>query len=155
MSMFNYCSIIWMFCGKTAHDKIDKIQKRALQALYNDFESNFNSLLNKGNHLTIHELNKRKLLIEVYKCVNKLAPPFLNDIFKIRNTHQSLRINDTLVLPKTSTKSWGLHSIAYRGSRSWNSLSDTIKSLPSLSQFKNHLQTIDTIQCSCKLCNLV
>ena len=96
-----------MFCGKTTNDKVNSVQKRALQALYNDFNSSYQDLLDKGSHLTIHEINKKYLLIEVYKCINKENPPFLNG---------GLRIKNLLSLPKTFTKTWGLHSLAYRGS---------------------------------------
>ena len=41
MSQFNYCSNVWMFHGKVANDKINRVQKRALRAVYNDFTSNY------------------------------------------------------------------------------------------------------------------
>ena len=82
MSSFYYCPVIWMFCGKTTNDKVNSVQQRALQALYNEFNSSYQDLLDKGSHLTIHEINKKYLLIEVYKCINKENPPFLNGIFK-------------------------------------------------------------------------
>ena len=152
MSMFNYCPVVWMFCGKTANERINNIQKRALQALYNDFESSFQVLLNRGNHFTIHEMNKRRLLVEVYKCINKETPPFLYNIFKPKKVFHNLRIKDTLSLPEASTKTWGLHSFAYRGSRAWNSLPDNVKHLPSLKEYKNHMKNMDKLQCTCKLC---
>ena len=152
MSTFNYCPVIWMFCGKVANEKLNALHKRALQALYNDFESSFQELLHKGNHHTIHEMNKRRLLLEVFKCINREAPPFLHDIFKVNKIKYNLRITNTLSLPETSTKTWGLHSFSYRGSRSWNSLSDDIKCVTSSKLFKNKLQNIGEIQCSCKLC---
>ena len=40
------------------------------------FESSFQALLSGGNHFTTHGMNKRRLLIEVYKCINKDIPPF-------------------------------------------------------------------------------
>ena len=47
MSIFNYCPIIWMFCGKTANAKINNIQRKALQSLYDDFHSNYDELLQR------------------------------------------------------------------------------------------------------------
>ena len=152
MSVFSYCPVVWMFCGKTMNTKVNNIQKRALQALYNDFESNFNELLLKGNHFTVHELNKRRLLVEVYRCINKESLSFLSDMFKPVERKYNLRKNNILALPQTSTLTWGLHSISYRGSRSWNSLSDDIKLLPSTNKFKEGLKNVNKIQCSCRLC---
>ena len=152
MSNFNYCPVIWMHYGKTSNESINKVQKRALQAIYDDFNSTFSELLNKGKHINIHELNKRSLLIEVYKCLNTINPPFLNDILKPKGTLIYLRIQNLLILPKTSTKSWGLHSFLYRGSRLWNSLPDDIKHCKTLSSFKSKLKTLQMVFCSCKLC---
>ena len=66
-----------MFCGKSFNEGIDRVQRIALRVTYNDYTSNRNDLLNKGNHLRIHDINKRKLLIEVYKCLNNTNPSFL------------------------------------------------------------------------------
>ena len=152
MSIFNYCPLIWMFCGKIANEKINNIQRKALQSLYDDFHSNYDDLLKKGNHLTIHEMNKRHLLVQVFKCICKENPPFLNDIFIQKNTHHmNLRIDNTLILPKASTQSWGLHSFGYRGSRAWNTLSDNIRNATSLGNFKSLLKRT-VLQCTCKLC---
>ena len=152
MSVFSYCSIIWMFCGKTMNARINRVHKRALQALLNDFESSFNELLEKSNQITIHELNKRRLLIEVYRCLNIESPCFLSDLFVPTDKKYNLRKNKALILPKASTKSWGLHSLSYRGSRSWNSLSDEVKNQSSSQKFKENLKKISMIECTCKLC---
>ena len=81
MSIFGYCPLIWMFCGKTSDAIINRVQRKALRATYNDYTSNFQNLLDKGNHSTIHESNKRSLLLEVYKCLNNNNPSFLSHIF--------------------------------------------------------------------------
>ena len=101
-----------MFYGKTSDEKINNIHKRALRALYNDFNSNYYELLKKGNHLNIHEMNKRRLLVEVYKCINKDNPPILNDIFTSKENGINLRINNKLALPKVTTQRW-LHSFTF------------------------------------------
>ena len=38
MSQFNYCSNVWMFHGKVANDRINRIHVRALRAVYNNFK---------------------------------------------------------------------------------------------------------------------
>ena len=40
-SQFNYCPLIWMFCGRTANNKINRLHERALRIAYEDFESTF------------------------------------------------------------------------------------------------------------------
>ena len=41
LSNFNYCPLIWMFCGKTSNDDINRLHKRALRVLLDDYESTF------------------------------------------------------------------------------------------------------------------
>ena len=41
MSNFNYCPLIWMFCGKTQNKEIDRVHKRALRILFNDYTLSF------------------------------------------------------------------------------------------------------------------
>ena len=141
-----------MFYGKTSNDTINSVHKRALRDLYNDFSSNYHELLNRGNLFMIHEENKRRLLIEVFKCITGENPPLLNRLFTRKENQNNLRINDILVLPKASTKTWGLHSFAYRGSRAWNTLPDNIKSSHSSKEFKAGLKNIGNLICTCKLC---
>ena len=38
MANFNYCPLVWMFSSASSLKKIEKLQKRALRFLYNDYE---------------------------------------------------------------------------------------------------------------------
>ena len=73
-----------MFCGRVSNAAINRIQTRALRAIYNDFNSSFDELLSTGAHNTIHELNVKYLLIEVYKCLHGECPSIMNDMFNIK-----------------------------------------------------------------------
>ena len=46
-SNFNYCSLVWHFCLAKS---VKKIQERELRILYNDFSSDYESILNKSGH---------------------------------------------------------------------------------------------------------
>ena len=56
ISSFNYCPIVWMFCGKDANHKMNSTHKRALRILHNDYDSTFDTLLKKSG--TIKNLQK-------------------------------------------------------------------------------------------------
>ena len=152
MSAFSYCPVIWMFCGKTMNAKINRVHKRSLQALYNDFDSSYEELLKMSNQTTVHEINKRRLLIEVYRCLHKESPSFLRDLFVRTEIRYNLRKNKVLTLPKASTSSWGLHSVSYQGTRSWNSLPDDVKNSTHILDSKENLRKNKIVHCSCKLC---
>ena len=43
VSNFNYCPLVWHFCGKTNTSKIEKLQERALRFVFNDFTSSYDN----------------------------------------------------------------------------------------------------------------
>ena len=152
LSAFGYCPIIWMFCGRSFNEGIDRVQRIALRVIYNDYISNYTDLLSKGNHLKIHEINKRKLLIEVYKCLSNTNPSFLTSLFKRKPIRFNLRTSNLLELPNSNTLTYGLKSITYRGSMAWNNLPDQIKISSDINQFKSRLEKQKFIKCTCHLC---
>ena len=54
-SQFSYSPLIWMFCGRVANNRINKIHERALRLVYQDSESSFEDLL--ATDLTLSLLN--------------------------------------------------------------------------------------------------
>ena len=115
LSVFGYCPVIWMFCGKSLNEVIERVQRNALRIVYNDYTSDFETLLNHGNHLRIHGINKRRLITEVYKCLNGLNPIFLNDLFTKKIINYQLRTSNLLNLKKLRTLTFGLKSIEVVG----------------------------------------
>ena len=47
MSNFNYCPLIWTYHGKTSSNRVNRVQKRALRILHNDFSLPFEVLLTR------------------------------------------------------------------------------------------------------------
>ena len=50
---FNYCSLIWMLCGKGSQDKLEKINERALRLAYSDYSSSYKELLANSKVLKV------------------------------------------------------------------------------------------------------
>ena len=152
VSCFGYCPLIWMFCGKVSNEMINKIHRRSLRAIHNDFTADYNTLLSINNHSTIHLRNIKLLTTEVFKCLNKETPSFLWNIFIHKENNHNLRISNRLILPKATTYV-GLNSFTYRGSSYWNCLPDNIKVLDNSSKFKQNIEKLDFNNiCNCKLC---
>ena len=85
MSNFNYCPLIWIFCGKTQNKEIDRVHKRALRILLNDYTSSFDELLQKIDGNKVHVKNLQNLIIEIYKCLSCQNPSFMWDSFSERS----------------------------------------------------------------------
>ena len=67
-------------------NKIESIQKRAFQLLYNDSEGNYSQLLDKAKKSKITIVRLRCLCLEIYKAINCLNLPFMTDIFKLSDS---------------------------------------------------------------------
>ncbi len=64
ISQFQYCPLAWMFHSRQLNIKISKIHERALSIAYKDYESNFETLLERDKSVTIHAKNLQTLAIE-------------------------------------------------------------------------------------------
>ena len=73
-SNFNYCPLVWHFCSKANTEKLEKLQYRALRIVFNDYNSSYESLLNKVNLPTVHMNRLRCIATETYKCINNMSP---------------------------------------------------------------------------------
>ncbi len=47
-SNFTYCCHIWYFCSPTLREKVETIQYRGLQCVYNDYVSSYEELLDRS-----------------------------------------------------------------------------------------------------------
>ena len=74
----------------TSH-KINHIHESALRFAYKDYQTDFGSLLELRNLVSIHVKNLQLLMTEIYKTRSGLSPPFMKDIFAERNTGYNLR----------------------------------------------------------------
>ena len=74
-SNFNYCPLVWHFCGKTNTSKIEKLQERALRFVFNDFTSYYDNMLEKAELTTLTLSRIKTLALEVYKAIHGHSPP--------------------------------------------------------------------------------
>ena len=151
-SAFNYCPLIWMFCGKTSNNRINRLHKRALRVLHGDYTSTFEELLARSEEITIHCSNLQKLMVEIYECSNFVSPSILSEFFTTKEITYDLRIKNLLQVPKVKTSSYGQSSLSFRGSILWNTLSDSIKSAQNTKQFKTMIKNWKEEQCRCNIC---
>ena len=58
-------------------NKIERIQYRAIQFLYNDYDSDYNTLLKKSDKCSIEVRRLRTMASEIFKSLNDLNPSFM------------------------------------------------------------------------------
>ena len=57
-------------------------------------------------------------MVQVYKCLNNIGPPFPWDYFKQKIIHNNLRNTQLLELSKYRTKTYGLNTTLFKGALS-------------------------------------
>ena len=141
-----------MFAGKTLINKICKIHHRTLQVVYDDFNKSYDELLELNNDLFIHQRHLCYFVIEVFKSIMNLNPQFMWSYFEEKPMTYNLRDGSKLALPKTKSTRFGINSLQFRGSLSWNDLAVSLKSCQSLNEFKLELKNLGNIHCTCLVC---
>ena len=139
MANFNYCPLVWMFSSASSLKKIEKLQKRALRFLYNDYEISYEELLLKSGRETMNVNRLRILCIEICKTINNLNPEFMRDLFSLRETNRLIRKKYmlNLSLPVHNQFTFGSKSLRVFGPKIWNSLPYCIKSSALTTRFLN------------------
>ena len=79
-SQFNYAPLIWMFCRKGLHLKIQKIHHKTLKVIYQS-NNTYKELLELSETVSIHQGHLRFLVTEVYKSTSYLNSKFMCSFF--------------------------------------------------------------------------
>ena len=152
LSYFFYCPLILMFFGKTNMFRINKIHKRALRTIYNNFDLELDDLLILDGSCTIHQKHLQLLMIEVYKSINHYSPELLWDLFCRKQQPYNLRNQLLMQLPTAKSIKYGTNSIIFIGSILWNLLPNCYKVSPNLSIFKRNIKSWYCYNCTCRYC---
>ena len=142
-----------MYYQRKSNNLINRIHERALRIAYNDYVSDFNSLLEKDDTVTIHHRNIQALTLEIYKSLNNLNPEFMKEVFCLKQLNYPLR-NQSLAYPNPRTMSYGLESFGYKGSQLWHNLPKEIQECTDLPTFKKYVLEHCKDTCNCNLCKI-
>ena len=132
-----------MFCCRSCNSKINKLPERALRLVYDDYKSPFHVLLNKNKSFSIHYKNIQKLIIEVYRSLNKLSSDnFFDSMSSLKRRQDPLQNN--LLVPSVKTVTKGKVSAKYLGAVTWNSVPSHIWQQNSLEKFCDLIKKMET-----------
>ena len=106
----NHRSLIWMFCSKRDIQRVEKVQYKTLQVVYNNYMATYDELLALDNKLKIHQKHLQFLAIEIYKSKNKLNPNFMWKTCQKKNILYSPRRDISFLIPNAKTQKYGINS---------------------------------------------
>ena len=80
-----------MYHGKPSSNRVDRVQKRALEILHNDFSLPFEVILRRTDERNVQTKNLQKLMLHIYKCLLEKSPSFMWKVFEKRDVKYELR----------------------------------------------------------------
>ena len=152
VSNFNYCSVVWHFCGEANHKRLEKIQERALRYVYNDFSSAYADLLNKAELCTITLSRLKFIATEIFKCVSEIGPTFLFNLVESKSEVTHLRDPYKLTQKHWDSVKYGKNSFSQFAPKLWNDMPIHIKAAGDLKTFKKLIDTWVGPTCKCNAC---
>ena len=153
-SNFNFCPLVWMFTSPKSGRKIERVQERALRLLLNNYESDYESLLEISRKSKVFTRIHRILAKEVYKTLNNCNPGYMKTIFQKTLRNNPRRPNNLRVQGFRGI-TYGKNSLRTLGTQIWNNLPEDFKSASSLSMFENLIKIWFDFNCFCKMCKAV
>ena len=136
---FDYCSVVWDGLSQQLSEKLQKLQNRAARVITkSSYNTNSSYLLNSLSWDISVRRTKQKANL-MYKCVNKLAPNYLCNMYTPRafsfDFHDA---SQKLYLPKPRTD-YLKRSFSYSGAYLWNLLPEDIRTPKSQRNFKRRI----------------
>ena len=140
----NYCCTIWGNSSANSMDSLIKFQKRAARLILDkDLETPSAELFAELKWLTFPETVKFQKAVMMFKTMNNLNPPYIKNLFKFTNEihdrclrSASAASDNLLYIPKPNCELYR-NSLAYSGSKIWNSIPQDVKNSDSFAIFKN------------------
>ena len=105
---------------------LEKVHKKALRVVLNDYISSYRDLLDKVSKPTLYVARIKAIAIEAYKCYVNENPPYINAMFDSVDKPYNLR-GPPLEQPKVYTTYSGLNTFIYQAAKIWNSLPSHLK----------------------------
>ena len=138
-----------MCYNRSLYHQINRLYERCLRSIYSDKKSSLVELLDKDESVSIiHHQNVQKLGIEMFKVLNSENPKILHEIFRIRDeTSHELRQRSCLHIPSVNTLFSGTESIRFLSPKIWELISNDIKCLENLRDFKTAIKKWEPTSC--------
>ena len=144
--------LIWMIASQNSKLKVNKIYRRTLPMVYDDYNSTYEELFASHDDISIHQKHPKRLVIEVYKSLMNLNPEFMWNFFKNNPIPSILRNGNTCILPPAWSSHYGVSSVQFRGSLLWNNPPKSFKGSISCKEFKQKLNHTQQIYSFCVAC---
>jgi len=132
-----YYHLVWHNCWSSDSRKIERIQERALRAVFKSHSESYETLLVRAELPSLLNRRLRDIAILMYKVKYGLVPSIADELFKQKRASYSLR-NSDFDIPTFYTINYGKHSIRYQGPHIWSILNNKLKGSSNIESFKKN-----------------
>ena len=154
LSYFNYCPLVWHFCGPASTHKIEKLHERVLRWVQNDYISDYPDILSNSKTSTLYLKRVRIIAQETFKVINNMSPKYTQELIRFRDSRYPTRsTNIDIYRPSVNQVKFGERSFYYEAPVLWNSLPNEIRTVDSYSIFKQLMKTWNGPSCRCVCCS--
>jgi hypothetical protein len=140
----DYCNALLCGLPSTQIHRLQRLQNVAARIVTRSkTSSHITPVLYDLHWLPVCQRVKFKVLLLVYKCLNSMAPSYLQELIRVRQTTRALRSAHYHMLHVPFTRHCGFADRAFGvvGPRLWNDLPVELKNASSLGIFKAKLKT--------------
>ena len=145
LSRLDYCNSL--FCNITNEniEKLQLIQNHAARLIVGaKKKDHITPILIQLHWLPIKYRIDYKIALLSFKCINNMAPQYLQTLIQIYVPRRSLRSsndNSVLIKPAMKYKSYGERSFSFYAPFIWNSLPFELRNCDNINIFKKQLKT--------------
>ena len=114
MPHLTYCRLVWHFYKNSDYRKLERLQERALRAIYRSYSNKYEELLVRVKLPTLYNRRLQDTAVLMYKVKYGLTPNCVPDLFARKNSTHALRNCDFAVI-RFNTIRYSKHSIIFMG----------------------------------------
>ena len=103
----------------------------------------------------MHHRSIRALAIDIYKVMQGISPPLLNEVFEPRHCNYELPGNIFLERRRVKSVRYGTESLSFLALKIWEILRNEIKDSDTFQILKAKIKKWVPVECPCRLCKSI